>query len=435
MVLLCIGEDNILCYFPLPNLNISGPAYEKGVTSFPCGSCPECLAQRASRWALRAVFEASEHSENCMITLTYDNYARDVQGRVIGELPVNRDLKVCKRDAQLFLKRLRKYVYKNTGRLIKYILCAEYGKRTHRAHYHAIIFGYKFPDAQAYKRSKRGNYIYRSAILTKIWNHGICTVDSVNINGAVARYCTKYTAKDTRCDDTFMLFSRGIGEVRMMREFNGLGYLCEGREYPIPRQIWQRYISSAYMGYPMDYRYVGRSKGREAFLQSRELRAAYRKVRDSDPLYQSYLFHWQEIGRLYDRLKVSVRSRILQLDDSRYHGYKIAALRCLSLREKNPEGSYPAPRSGCVSRYYRYMNRLSMYQKGLNALMRREKVRDAKTMPFEEIIHLNDSFAHGSRRPPQRCAPVNTRVSVSVCYQNDYVQESFALQPLSLKGK
>ncbi len=82
---------------------------------------------------------------------------------------------------------------------------------------------------------------------------GICTVDTQNLSAACARYCTKYCAKDARADDTFMLFSRGIGEAGLLRDFNGKSYIIDGREYPIPRQIWEKKICEWYQGFYLSF--------------------------------------------------------------------------------------------------------------------------------------------------------------------------------------
>lgn len=263
-----------MCFFPFKNNRIDGVAYKKGVREFECGACPECLSKKSKQWALRCSMQA-QVQKCCMVTLTYDTYIHDtVTGRILGERVS--DLKVCKKDAQKFIKRLRIYFKrkKNVDN-IKYLLTAEYGKRTHRAHYHAILFGVEFDDLVRYKKSKRGNWINKSATLDKIWSHGICTVDTVCVNAKIARYCTKYCAKDSRADDTFMLFSRGIGQEELLRQFNGLSYIVDGREYPIPRTVWRDYIEKKYniQGYS---RYIGFDKPRQ------KLRNLYYKTRASE---------------------------------------------------------------------------------------------------------------------------------------------------------
>lgn len=343
-----------MCLFPLPNYMIDSDAYRKGVTKFNCGACPECLSARASRIMVRDVFEASQHVNNCMVTLTYDQYIRDFHGKIIGERVANRS--VDKRDVQLFIKRLRMYVWRHFKVRIKYRLSAEYGKKTHRPHYHALIFGFTFPDCVKYKKSKRGNWIYTSAKLTELWRFGICTVDSIRISPAVARYCSKYTSKDHGAEDTFSLCSQGIGLDAMYQSFNGLCYTVEGRQYPIPREIWQRYIIDCYGGGPFSFstQYVNYNGDNwNDFLRSRRLRKAYRIIRDRDPLYQQYLKFWSHRIELADRLKPSVIERIRALPDSEYFFYKQAALKVFEKR-KVIDLSYPAPRSGCKSAWERF---------------------------------------------------------------------------------
>lgn len=361
-----------MCLLPLPNHLVRSIAYQKGVTQFDCGVCPECLRKRSNVWALRAVYESREHVHNCMITLTYDNFVRDKDGRIIGETDVNPDLRVSVRDAQLFLKRLRKWYYKKNKSKLRYILCAEYGTRTHRAHYHAILFNVSFSDLVPYKRSKRGNQIYMSDTLNKLWNNGICTVDSTSVRSAIARYCTKYCAK-TRSDDTFMLTSQRIGLDGLMRDFNGINYMIDGREYPIPRIVWEEYIMNKYSKYPsiargMSPRYVNRPvdyawnlkypmlelvkyfNQNKLYQRSIKARARYRQVRDMDLVYRRYLDYWQRKGALYERLRPSARDRIMSLSDDKYHFYKIKALQCLDRRQED-NIPYVAPGSGCVSAF------------------------------------------------------------------------------------
>lgn len=245
-----------MCLFSFAN-KTSLKALVKGVEKFECGGCPECLQKKSRLWALRCGMEA-KNNIGFMCTLTYDTYKNGKDGE---ENPVDPNLPLSKAHAQRFIKRLRKHF---SGKTIKYLLSAERGKKTHRAHYHALIFGVQFDDLRFYKKSARGNIIYKSPTLEKIWagdkehNGGICTVDCVNPSVQVARYCTKYCAKDSGIDDTFMLFSRGIGDKELLKRFNGRSYWIDGREYSIPRQIWQKVIEKKYniQGYS---RYVGKN--------------------------------------------------------------------------------------------------------------------------------------------------------------------------------
>lgn len=229
-----------MCFFSIPNKS-STKAKLKGLDSFECGHCPECLQKKSRLWALRTSMEARVNY-GCMITLTYDTY-KVVNGKETSEEnPINPNLELNKKHCQDFIKRLRSRFPNNK---IKYLLTAERGKKG-RAHYHALLFGVDFKDRIFYKYSDRGNVIYKSKTLTEIWGKGICTIDSVNLNAKTARYCTKYCSKDSGSEETFMLFSRGIGDSELLRLFNGKSYFVDGREYSIPKLIWQKVIEKRY---------------------------------------------------------------------------------------------------------------------------------------------------------------------------------------------
>lgn len=356
-----------MCLFPQPVVDIHSVAYKKGLTEFECGACPECLAKRSRAWALRACYEARErkrHGEStCMITLTYDQYKYNSRGQIIGEEKPDPTLSVNKKHCQDFMKRLRKHFGKPG---VKYLITAEYGKTTHRAHYHAILFGVHFPDLYFYKKSKRGNLIYKSKTLTDIWQHGICTVDAVNVSAAIARYCTKYCAKDSRADDTFMLVSRGIGEEGLLKDFNGRSYWMDGREYSIPKQIWQkviqrrydpeeRYMSFKYVNKPGDIPYLEWNRLRKEYELGQVRRRLAQEMRDDDPQYQAYLAYWNKKALIYEAKRPSVPLRILALPNEKYYSYKQAALRLYNQQTSDCE--IIPPRSNRKTSYYRWLMR------------------------------------------------------------------------------
>lgn len=389
-----------MCLFPFPNNNFSSLAYKKGILEFDCGSCPECLRKRSNIWALRSVYECKAHVHNCMITLTYDNFKYS-DHRNNEELPVDPTIQVDKTHIQKFIKRLRKWVSTHSDSgcddRIKYICCAEYGSRTHRAHYHLILFGVDFKDRHYYKKSKRGNPIYMSQTLTNLWSYGICTIDSINIGSAVARYCTKYCAKE-RSDNTFMLCSQRIGLDILMRDFNGLNYMIDGREYPIPRVVWQEYIMNKYryMSNVISPKYVNRNYDIEftdddkEFLKSQYMRKLYRFQRDKDPVYCRYLDYWRHKGELFDSVKLSALNRIYLLDERRYHSYKVKALDCYFKRSRNIPAI--APGSNCISAYlkYEHLEHLKSLKRHYSATYinhlphppRLNRASDTKSCPF-----------------------------------------------------
>ena len=135
--------------------------------------------------------EAQMNEENCFITLTY-------APRHLRKVPYESlDPKVSK----AFIERL-KYRIKPTK--IKYLLCGEYGpNKTHRPHYHAIIFGYNFPDLELCGKSSSGKPIFSSKILKELWPYGRSTVQPVNYKTCcyVAKYTTKMDKRSKKRQD------------------------------------------------------------------------------------------------------------------------------------------------------------------------------------------------------------------------------------------
>lgn len=152
----------------------------------PCGQCIGCRLERSRQWAVRCVHEASLHSANSFITLTYRN--EDLPG----------DGSVHPEHFQKFMKRLRKSL---PSIKIRFFHCGEYGSMLSRPHYHAIIFGYDFPDKKLWTR-RHGVNLYRSELLERLWPFGFSTVGDVTFESCayVARYILKKQTGDSKAD-------------------------------------------------------------------------------------------------------------------------------------------------------------------------------------------------------------------------------------------
>lgn len=145
--------------------------------SVPCGQCIHCRLERSRQWAVRCVHEASLYDENCFVTVTYDD----------KHLPLAGSLH--RPDFQLFLKRLRR---RYASKRIRVFYCGEYGDRFGRPHFHAILFGFDFPDKKLLGKRKGLPY-WRSSVLESLWTFGRSEVSSCTFESAayVARYVTK----------------------------------------------------------------------------------------------------------------------------------------------------------------------------------------------------------------------------------------------------
>lgn len=170
---------------------------------------------------VRCLHESSLHDKNCFITLTYDDDHVPEGGTLV------------KRHFQLFMKRLRK----STGQKIRYYMAGEYGDKLGRPHYHALLFGYDFPDKYQWQE-RRGNKVFRSPLLEKIWHYGFSEIGSVSAQSAgyVARYVMKKINGD-QAKSHYTRIDKETGEIyKLEPEYNSMS-LRPG----IAKDWWDKY--------------------------------------------------------------------------------------------------------------------------------------------------------------------------------------------------
>jgi len=162
----------------------------------PCGHCLGCTLDRAKAWAIRCLHESKMHEQNAFITLTYDDENLPPGGKLVYE------------DFQKFIRALRKKNFNpRTGdrEPLGYFVTGEYGERTKRPHWHAILFNWRPPQTLrrsggqivtdvAFKYStERGDRVYTSQTLSETWNKGLAEFGDVTFHSA--GYCARYAAK------------------------------------------------------------------------------------------------------------------------------------------------------------------------------------------------------------------------------------------------
>lgn len=150
---------------------------EYATFQLPCGQCLNCRLEYAREWAVRCVHESKMYPNNSFITLTYDD-------KHLG------DNKLEYRDFQLFMKKLRK---KLPGQQIGFFVTGEYGEKSKRKHWHALIFNWRPQDTVYQFSNDRGDKVYTSAILSSLWPQGNANLGDVTYESA--GYCARYAAK------------------------------------------------------------------------------------------------------------------------------------------------------------------------------------------------------------------------------------------------
>lgn len=168
------------------------PITKKDGDVVPCGKCPKCIARRVSSWSFRLIQEDMVSDTSDFITLTYDT--KNIPYSDYGHHTL------YKPHVQHFFKRLRKRQFGNEAGNIKYYAVGEYGGRTHRPHYHLILFN---ADIE---------------LIQPAWDMG--SVFYGKVSGASVGYCLKYMSKHKKSfrrnsyDDRqpeFAVMSKGLG--------------------------------------------------------------------------------------------------------------------------------------------------------------------------------------------------------------------------------
>lgn len=197
----------------------------------PCGGCLGCRSNRAQAWALRCQLETQRHTSTVFTTLTYDD----------EHLP----LTLQERDVQLWLKRLRKHT--NTQQAIRYFYSGEYGERTQRPHYHAILYGL----SQAH-----------GGLVESTWGHGHTRTEPITPAriAYTAGYCQKkidykhnthervdpLTGEVYIWQPPYIQMSKGIGgDARKWAQSWRLYAVKDGHKMPVPRYLHEAWKAQA----------------------------------------------------------------------------------------------------------------------------------------------------------------------------------------------
>lgn len=154
----------------------------------PCGKCDECHYNKVSEFESRIIMEAAAFPEMYFFTLTYDDAHLPSEG-------------LRKSDVVKFNKRLRFRVFKHFGARVRLVYCGEYGKKTHRPHYHGLMFfDRSFTMQERYELFAMFNHTksYRSSHpnTPNIWPLGFRRdIQFCKSPCASARYLSKYVSK------------------------------------------------------------------------------------------------------------------------------------------------------------------------------------------------------------------------------------------------
>jgi len=231
----------------------------RGSLYMGCGLHPICLACRINRrrdWTARCLLEHAGHKgTSAFVTLTYSDkeVVRDGSGRGV----------LSERDVRWFVQRLRREV---GG--VRYVVVGEYGERTERPHFHALLWFVSCKDA--------------AGACVRAWTKGYVHVGEISEDSI--QYTISYLLKrmikpdDVRLDGRppeFGRFSHGLGasclsELRRVARVTEEGTFELPREFRLNGKVWAvpKYVRAKLVaeGFTFARRLVERQE--EAFVSA-----------------------------------------------------------------------------------------------------------------------------------------------------------------------
>lgn len=198
------------CHFPVPAVETRDGEFELHATlddaawyardgevrQMPCSRCAGCLKYRSLGWAVRAQHELLARTDRrggapnaSFVTLTYSDAHLPEYGYT------------QRSDFSEFIKDTREAVPEADAEGLVWLGCAEYGGKTFRPHYHAIMYGVRWDSDRRYISSGPHGPLYSDDLLEEVWGRGHVMVQDINGLGAVARYVAGYTMKNVGYDD------------------------------------------------------------------------------------------------------------------------------------------------------------------------------------------------------------------------------------------
>lgn len=261
-----------------------------------CGHCVACEQLRNFKYSNLCDFESLTAVKTVFVTLTYDDdnvpFYRfflngngrfdmvDIDtGEVLGETFMSKELLteyhrkvnyrinyhgcypyLCKRDVQLFLKRLRKYLDKYEGQKIRYFVTGEYGPESFRPHFHILLFVYDsslfLPSSHTlgeypfnYWSKYQKKYCGKGVLLSKLeyyirqsWSFGSVDAQSVE-QGSCSSYVAGYVNSSVPLPDCL--------KVQSVKPFSQhsrfLGRKIFGQELiPLLRQKFTEFVERSF---------------------------------------------------------------------------------------------------------------------------------------------------------------------------------------------
>jgi len=241
-----------------------------------CGKCNECILKKKKEYISGLTQEYLTTKKGLFLTLTYQS---------------NEIINLNKKHIQLFIKRFRKIF----NQKIKYFLVGEYGTKSLRPHYHAIIFNIDIKDFKDIHSVPGQTNLKFSYQLQRLRSFGICSIGE--LNEKTIAYTAGYTLKKQNNYDyekmglvkPFILRSHEIGKSFFENNKKNLldnnGLLINGKLLPITTYE-KRYLCGKLL--PIcDYNYKSPEEFNSYSYELRALIGHYERIKEPAKIYSA----------------------------------------------------------------------------------------------------------------------------------------------------
>lgn len=262
-----------------------------------CGGCLDCRLRNGLDWAVRCSLELQEHSAASWLTLTYDD------AHLVRPTPEHHPT-LYKPHLSGYLKRLRSRFPRST---LRFFGVGEYGDRTHRPHYHVILYGLPPHEPALAKAWPFGHIRAEPVTPANIAYTAGYSNKKIRPNGGrpPPTYVDPESGELFEWQEPFRLTSRrpGIGGAarRHVRSWRHAA-IHQGRPVPVPRYLHDAYRAA-----------VGETSDEYAALELERQQLRERMaVRLRETVQASWLEHYRDRDA---RLAIAEQKHATQTDN------------------------------------------------------------------------------------------------------------------------
>lgn len=320
------------------------------------------------------------------------------------------------RDIQLFLKRLRKHIFKYYEEKIRFYIIGEYGTKSLRPHWHCLLFFNSSALSQAFENCENvgttARPCYCPRFLRPFWEFGIC--DSKRTNGEAYNYVSSYVNQSSNFPKLLVLLSNqkayhSIQLGQILPEESFVSAIQKGdfsffeRQFYVdsfgvenPYTIWRSYYSRFFPKFTCS--------GQLTFEQTYRVLTCFETLRDiyhtdsvgviCRKLFYHYYFGYLDNHDIFDYLRFAYYAVLHSKDISLFSALRsCVSASCTFLRAARLCGLTPTAYFRKYMDFYRYIGLSQLRSHYENCIASAEYCTNYYSI--YQLRHINGNYIYG----------------------------------------